>query len=512
MTKAVARKKTSPSKRVQAVPAQAASKPVRRLAVRNFAAAQTDRLLSGWKWDGGFSANEIRGQLATIRSRSREMSKNNPHMKRFLQLVAINVVGGDGFSLKSTPHDGFPGRPDYRPDTMAARFIEYHWWRFCNARDPETGATWCDAAGRKTMTEKDLLNVKTWARDGEYIELPQAANNPYGITFRTIRPDALDETYNREGTANQNPIYCGVEKDARTGRHLAYYFHTTDARSEFIGARGHLVRIAARDVIHGFTPDDEDQTRGIPWAHAILIKLKMLEEYDKAELTAARDEACSVRSYYSTHDDPDGILDLTTEEGAEIAQALTAEKEPGQSEVLPPGWDSKVNTPQHPNRELTAFKVSMLKDIASGLGVEFANFANDWAGVSYSSVRQGTISERDGWILLQNQFIAQSKVPMFLLWLRSFLASDISGQFPAEKFEKFAEHEFRGRRWMWVDPMRDMNAAKVAVENGWKTNTDVAADLGTDYADNLDTLRRENEMEKAAGIKSDAPESTEPKQ
>ena len=156
MTKAVARKKTSPSKRVQAVPAQAESKPVRRLAVRNFAAAQTDRLLSGWKWDGGFSANEIRGQLATIRSRSREMAKNNPHMKRFLQLVATNVVGGDGFSLKSTPHDGFPGRPDYRPDTMAARFIEYHWWRFCNARDPETGATWCGRSKKPLWIGTDV--------------------------------------------------------------------------------------------------------------------------------------------------------------------------------------------------------------------------------------------------------------------------------------------------------------------------------------------------------------------
>jgi capsid protein len=45
---------------------------------------------------------------------------------------------------------------------------------------------------------------------------------------------------------------------------------------------------------------------------------------------------------------------------------------------------------------------------------------------------------------------------------------------------------------MWVDPMRDMKAAEVAVANGWKTNTKVAADIGEDFDDNQDELAREN--------------------
>jgi len=117
----------------------AVAKPIsssksKHVAVRSFAAAQTDRLLAGWRLDGGFSAQEIRGQLATIRGRSREMAKNNPHFKRWLQLISINVVG-DGFGFKSTPHDGFPGAKDFRLDALASRFIEYHFWRW------STGAT-----------------------------------------------------------------------------------------------------------------------------------------------------------------------------------------------------------------------------------------------------------------------------------------------------------------------------------------------------------------------------------
>lgn len=434
------------------------------------------------------------------------MAKNNPAMRRFLQLCAINIVG-DGFAFKSTPHDGIPGRPDFKLDTMAARFIEYHYWRWSTMRDPDTGATYCDATGVKTITEMDVLNVKTWARDGEYFEIPVVADNPYGISFRIVRPDACDETYFREATATENPVFCGREIGRHTGQPVAYYFHTLDPQSGYRGARGPLIRIPASRVIHGFTQEDEDQPRGVPMAHATLIKLKMLEQYDLAEITAARDEACSVRNYYAASDDPEGIADLTDPKYSDVADALVAPKEPGQSEVIPPGWRSEVNTPQHPNRELTAFKTSMNKDAASGFGVEYSNAFNDWAGVSYSSVRSGTISERDMWTMLQNQYIAQNKARKFLMWLRSFLSLSISGGFPVEKFDKFSEHEHRGRRWMWVDPQRDMNAAKMAVDNGWKTNTDVASDLGYDYEDNLETIRREKEARRAKGL-SDAPQAT----
>ena len=471
----------------------------RGFAVRGFAAAQTDRLLSGWQWDGGFTAQDIRSQLPAIRAKSRELAKNNPHMRRFLQLVAINLVG-DGFSLKSTPHDGVPGSDNYRMDTMASRFIEYHFWRWSTHRDPATNRTWADASGRKTLTEIDQLNVKTWARDGEYIMIPMEADNPYGFTVRVIRPDALDHTYFRESTPGVNPVFCGVEIDKALGYPVAYYFHTLAPESQFRGKHGPLIRIPASRVIHGFTAEDEDQPRGIPWAHASMIKLKMIEEYDKAEITAARDEACSVRSYHAPSDDPDGLADLTAPENADVAAALVSEKEPGQSEILPPGWKEEIHTPQHPNRELTAFKAAMHKDVASGLGVEYSNAFNDWAGVSFSSVRVGTISERDNWTMLQNQYIAQSKSPVFMMWLRSFLSMAVSGGFPIEKFDKFSEHEFRGRRWMWVDPQRDMNAAKMAVDNGWKTNTDVASDLGYDYDDNLDTIKREKESRARLGL------------
>jgi lambda family phage portal protein len=470
--------------------------------VRGFAAAQTDRLLSGWRYDGGFTPSEIATHLETIRSRSRQMAKDSAHFKRWLDLCKINIVGPDGFALKSTPHDRRPNG-ELTLDESAARFIEYHWWRFCNHRDRKTKQTMFDATGRKTAAQMDRLNVETWKRDGEYfIQILRTDRNPYGITFRVLRPDWCDHKLNQADTGRGTLIHCGVEMDIDSRYPVAYWFHTAPTNPYADKSYGTpRIRIPASEIIHGFTQHDEDQPRGIPESYAVLRKLAMLDQFDLAELTAARDEACTVRTYEAQDGaDPDGFVDLTDDENADAARALTLEKEPGQSEILPRGYKMQVHTPQHPNREVVPFKQGMLKDLASGFGVEYSNWANDWTGVSFSSVRVGTISERDHWITEQNQMIEQCKTPQFLAWLESFLELAISGNFPMEKFEKFAEHEWRGRRWMWVDPTKDMNAAKMAVDNGWKTNTDVASDLGNDYQDNLETMQREKNAQDKYGF------------
>ena len=44
---------------------------------RSFAAAEVSELLGEWRWDGGFSNQEIAAALAPMRARSRDMHKNN---------------------------------------------------------------------------------------------------------------------------------------------------------------------------------------------------------------------------------------------------------------------------------------------------------------------------------------------------------------------------------------------------------------------------------------------------
>jgi len=458
--------------------------------VRSFAAGLTPYWLAGWKWDGGFSNKEIMAVFAKVRGRSNDMFKNSAHYRRFIYLSQTNIVGS-GFVFKSTPHDGFPGSPNYKLDRGASAFIEYHYKRW--AQNPN----WCDVAGDMNINEIDKLNVKLWKRDGEYFMLlDRNAQNPYGFAVQTIRASSVDHRFNTT-LKNGNIVIMGIEFNPTSGRALACYVGTDHNNADYTNYGTPLRRYSKADFIHGFTKEDPGQARGITHGVAVLRKLKMLDDFDETELVIAKDEACTVRTYTAPANQDSEITNMTTEEAGQ----LVMDKEPGQAEVLTAGWSSEVQTPKHPNREVTAFKKTMLRDIASGLNLEYANFANDWGGVNYSSVRAGTISERDAWKSDQELYIQQNKSPVFLAWLTSFLSLSISQNFPVTKFDKFTEHIFRGRRWDWVDPLKDRRAAEIDVKHGWKTDGQVTAELTTeDFDNNVEEIKRLDDVKKGSSL------------
>lgn len=456
---------------------------------RAFAAAEVSRILNPWKWDGGFSNSEVATSLVSIRSRSRDMQKNSEHYCRWLGMFVANVVGPEGFTLIPKP---CAGEDPNAVDDKAAKFLKYHFWKWA------TTARFVDVTGRKTFAAMCRLVAENWARDGEGIVLiDRHAQNPYGLALRVIRPDALDEGANGITEAKGNVIRNGVEVNVETLRPAAYLFRAEAEDTTAAIVAGRLVqRIDAAEILHVFTQHDECQTRGIPLGHAALKKLKMIDEYNIAELVAARDESNTTGVFTAPAGSGGEIFEYDDAQSA----ALTMESEPGTKLKLEPGWDYKTVTPTHPNRELTNFKNSMLRDVATGLGVEYANFSNDWAGVSYSSVRVGTLAERDNWKTLQSQMIEQFVTPVYLAWLESFLKLAASGSYSSADFTRLADHEFRGRRWEWVDPMKDVNAAVIAVAHNWKTNEQIAADYGADLDDNIEANAKAKEKATAKGV------------
>lgn len=460
---------------------------------RSFAAAEVSRVLGPWQWDGGFSNQEIASALASIRARSREMHKNNGDFKKFIGMFEANVVGACGFMLKCTAVKSID---DPKLDAEASFFTEYHFNRWAKNR------MWADVTGRKSFAGICRLAAISWARDGEaFIYIDRNAQNRYGISLRIVRPDACPEWY--QGTTDEgNWIRNGIEVQPNSYKPVAYYFDGAkeDDTNPVIhnGKAHHFVRIPASDIVHLYVQYDECQTRGIPLTHAALKKGKMLECYDEAELVAARDEANWLGIFHAPAGREGEIASLDND--TETQGKLQRSSRKAHDIILPQGWDYDPKVPQHPNREVTAFKATMKRDLANALGVEYANFANDWAGVNFSSVRAGTLAERDMWMVLQEGFIEKCCTPIYLAWLDSWLRLSLSGKYTVRDFERMAEHIFRARRWAWVDPMKDINAAVIAVSHHWKTDAQVAAEYGTDYDDNLEEAARVKALREQYGL------------
>jgi capsid protein len=66
---------------------------------RYFDGASSDRLKSDWGTTVTSADAELRNDLGALRSRWRELERNNDYGARFLSLLENNVIGADGIDL-----------------------------------------------------------------------------------------------------------------------------------------------------------------------------------------------------------------------------------------------------------------------------------------------------------------------------------------------------------------------------------------------------------------------------
>ena len=150
---------------------------------------------------------------------------------------------------------------------------------------------------------------------------------------------------------------------------------------------------------------------------------------------------------------------------------------------------------------------SILRRIASGLDVSYNSLANDLEGVNFSSIRAGVLEERDEWAQLQNWFIDAFLEPVFDEWFpRAMTAGTLlmpnGSPLPVAKAAKFSAHEWQGRRWQWVDPLKDIDAARQAIRTGIASPQMIAAQNGVDVEDVLRGIAAFEAMAKSLGVQA----------
>ncbi len=445
---------------------------------RSFQAANIGRLFGAWTINNTTLDAELKNGLRSVRARSRDLSINNDYYVKYLQLICANVIGHSGIKLQSRIVD-FNGKQD----TVANSKIE--------AAFKDWGKS-VDITGRLSWVDAQNMFIESVARDGEVlIKKIRNRKYKYGFKLQFLEADLLDENYN-EQYKNGNQIKMGIEVD-KFGAPIAYHLLQQQPGSDtYHSGNNDYIRVPAEDIIHPFRVERPTQTRGYPWGVAAFTRIKNLEGYEEAAITAARIGA-SKMGFYTT---PDG--QYTGDDKDENGNPIS-EMEPGIFEVLPEGMDFKSFDPDYPHDQFDAFMKRTIKGIASGLGIPYVSLASDMEGVSYSSIRQGELEARDFWRTLQKWMIDNFMQPVFEEWLSSaLLTQDLA--LPFDKFDKFNAAQWQPRGWAWVDPSKDVKAKVLEIENGLKSKTTVIGEMGGDYFDTQQQLADEKETEKALGL------------
>ena len=147
-----------------------------------------------------------------------------------------------------------------------------------------------------------------------------------------------------------------------------------------------------------------------------------------------------------------------------------------------------------------AFVNAIHRSIAAGLNVSYAALSADLSQANYSSARVGLLSERDNWRILQTWLARHFHQRVFAAWLPHALAS---GQLKVEsalakKYEQGVAWKARG--WEWIDPLKDTEAAVLAIQHGLESRTSVLSETGDELEDVFEDLANENALAKQNGL------------
>ncbi|MFK2904569.1 phage portal protein [Dyella ginsengisoli] len=462
--------------------------------MRRFDGAVVNRLTATWQSVNVAIDAELRTDLDRLRARSRDLFKNNEYAVKFGRAIRSNVVGPEGFRFRADVKD-----PSGKADEGANKAIEKAFATWCR---PEQ----CDVAGKRSFIDLcDAIGLAL-GRDGEFMLRKRrgAGAGTFGYQLQLLDMDRLDTFYNLWPADGRNAVIMGVEID-QWRKPVAYHLwnrHYTESPT----VTRYRERVPASEIIHGFIPLEDEQTRGVPWMHAVMRRLNDLNGYREAAVIAARIGASKMGFFTSPDGDPapvsNGVDGVTPDTKGEFITEAT----PGSFDVLPEGYGFEAFNPDYPHQQFESFNKAALRGVASGLpGMSYHSLNNDLEGVSFSSIRSGTLEEREDWMKIQKWVITQVLVPVYEDWLEmALLAGAITlangSPLPLAKKAKFQDHIWRGRRWQWVDPLKDMAAAVLAIENGLSSPERIADQQGIDIEDVINDIARFQAMLKAKGV------------
>lgn len=471
----------------------------------SYDAGGINRINAQWGISAGNANRDLRGGLVTMRARSRDLERNDPYAKKFLELVEANLIGPNGIGMQSRAGDTGPA-PDFKfvQDKAANSIIEREWAAFSRAGQ-------FDVTGKLSRSAYERMLVRAIARDGEVLEKVVAdPASRWGIRFQLLEADWLDEKLN-EDLPNGNRIIMGVELDA-SGRPVAYWLHARHPGDIKRGS-GDRIRYPSAELRHYFIAERPEQVRGVPWMHAAMSRLYQLGEFDDAAILAARLGADKFMILEDSEgmaaDMADGQL-ATPEDGNapsinEGTGALYYQSQKGSIDILPRGTKVADWNPNYPSDTYGPFVLAALRGVATGFGTSYESLSNDRNGVTWTSIRHAVLDERDHWKTLQDWMIESYAWDTYTLWLDSALLSPHKpfNYLPAAKRNKFLAPVFCGRRWDWVNPKDDMEAKEKALAMRLTSHRRVLAEQGLDLEEVLAEIQDDRALAKTYGVDLD---------
>ena len=443
-------------------------------------------------FDGGLSTRRLKAFQASrahvnvliqqagddMTARARYLTRNNGYAINAVESWAGNVVG-TGIKPSSKI-----------PDPALKDKVQKLWLRWTDEADAE-GLT--DFYGLQRRAAREVFIA------GEVFFRIRPRRDSDGLTVPLqlqLLPSEMLPKHLNQMLGNGHVIRQGIEFDA-IGRRIAYHFyrrHPGDSTEQNL--TGEIVRVTADSILHVIDPVDAGQLRGYSRFAPVLAKLFILDQYDDAELD--RKKVAAMFAGFVTRP----ALDDMALDGDGTSSEPLMPLEPGQLQVLEDGENITFSSPSDVGGNYESFQYRTLLQVASGLGIPYANVTSDMVKANYSNTRAALLEFRRRIEAVQHSvMVYQMCRPAWIRWMDAAVMSgalDIPGY--DERRADYLDCEWLPPRWDWVDPLKDINAEVAAINAGLKSRTQAISERGYDAAEVDAEIAEDQRRQRELGI------------
>ncbi len=458
-----------------------------KIAIRNdYDGGRNRRRLASWAPTQQTVNSILSSQGALLRARCRDIMRNNPHANAAVDSFAANLIGA---GIK--PSSLVQGNATLRTE------IQELWLDWTDE---------CDADGLLDFYGMQTTVARAIFEAGEcFVRFrPRYVEDGLSVPLQIQLLESEMCPYHLNQTApNGNEIMNGIELDFR-GKRAAYWFYQThpgDAAIETANG-GQPVRIPASEVLHIYPLKRPGQMRGVPLVTPALVKLFFLDQYDDAELE--RKKVAAMFAGFISSPAPEDVVPVDgMDDEAPGGNVGLSGLEPGTLQTLLPGEDVKFSEPADVGGSYEAFQYRQLLALFSAMGVPYTLGTGDLKRANYSSLRGAVVEFRRKLEQMQHNVIVQQLcAPIWRRWMNDAVLVGALAM-PADYVEAFRRYQrckWIPPRYDWVDPLKDRQAEKLAVDAGFKSRSDVIEAEGSDPEENDARIAADKEREKRLGI------------
>ncbi len=467
--------------------------------------------LTGWLTQGMSADEDIVDNIETLRNRSRDLYMGSPLATGAIKTLRTNIVGS-GLLLNAQIDAKFLGLTDDQARKWEED-VEREWKLWAEGID-------CDAERRQTFYQlQSLVLISALVSGDVFVTLPviKRAGSVYDLRIGMIEADRVCDPYPMVvgknilggveiGTYGDAIAYWVAKYNPNSFRHLG--LNKEPQKWTRVKAFGSAT--GRRNVLHIMADVERPaQRRGVPLLAPVIESLKQLARYSDAELMAAVVSGMFT-VFVQSNNQEDPLASPFNPAVPVGAPRSDSDYMLGNGAIVALGDGESVSTanPGRPNTAFDGFVTAICRQIGAALEIPYELLVKNFTA-SYSASRASLLEAWKMFRMRREWLVGQFCTPVYEAWLTEAV---LKGRVNAPGF--FADPAIRaawcGAEWFGdaqgqLDPLKEANAAKVRVDEGFSTREREAAELTGMKYENIHAVRtREEKMRRDDGLAKDS--------